>query len=226
MSVNNLEKTDCALSQVPNDQARCHNRLISHCQRTISSLASPTSKTLTASILLISIPSLLFPFFLTFTANYYSQAPYLTMTTTYTQHALTLPSLGRGSYLVTSHITSSLPQIGGVKCGLLHLFLQHTSCALSLNENWDEDVRADMSDALDRVVVEDKGTSTNHFKLVVGLEMHGIATGSLGLGERLLIRFEYTAGKGIYRHDAEGSDDMPVRFPFSTFPCRATLAFI
>ena len=78
--------------------------------------------------------------------------------TSYTQHALTLPSLGRGSHLITDHITSSLPEISSVKCGLLHLFLQHTSCALSMNENWDSDVRADMSDALDGIVVEDKGT--------------------------------------------------------------------
>ena len=79
------------------------------------------------------------------------------MATIYTQHHLTLPSLGRGSHLVTDHITSSLPQISGIKCGLLHLFLQHTSCALSMNENWDDDVRADMSDALDGLVKEDKG---------------------------------------------------------------------
>ncbi|KAF6218975.1 hypothetical protein HO133_005519 [Letharia lupina] len=79
------------------------------------------------------------------------------MATTYTQHHLTLPSLGRGSHLITDHIVSSLPQISGIKCGLLHLFLQHTSCALSMNENWDDDVRADMSDALDGMVKEDKG---------------------------------------------------------------------
>ncbi|KAM0796997.1 hypothetical protein BDR22DRAFT_892743 [Usnea florida] len=101
------------------------------------------------------------------------------MATTYTQHHLTLPSLGRGSHLVTDHIVSSLPQISGIKCGLLHLFLQHTSCALSMNENWDDDVRADMSDALDGIVKEDK------------------------------------AGKGFYRHDAEGSDDMPAHIKSS-----------
>lgn len=28
-----------------------------------------------------------------------------------------------------------------------------------MNENWDEDVRADMSDALDGIVKEDKGAS-------------------------------------------------------------------
>ncbi|KAG8529868.1 uncharacterized protein KY384_005349 [Bacidia gigantensis] len=79
------------------------------------------------------------------------------MTTTYSQHQLTLPSLARGSHLVTSHITDALPEIKTVKCGLLHLFLQHTSCGLTMNENWDSDVRKDMSDALDRIVVEDTG---------------------------------------------------------------------
>lgn len=76
---------------------------------------------------------------------------------TYTQHPLVLPSLGRGSHLITPFIQSSLKkEIDGIQCGLLHLFVQHTSCALSLNENWDEDVRKDMSDALDKIVVEDK----------------------------------------------------------------------
>lgn len=88
------------------------------------------------------------------------------------QKTLTLPSKSRGSYLITDTITSSLPELKSYKTGILHLFIQHTSCALSLNENWDEDVRADMSDALDRIVPEDRKG-------------------------------------GLYRHDAEGSDDMP-----------------
>lgn len=62
----------------------------------------------------------------------------------YTQTSFTLPLLGRGSHLVTEHVTSSVPAIKDVKCGLLHLFLQHTSCALTMNENWDSDVRADV----------------------------------------------------------------------------------
>ena len=37
-----------------------------------------------------------------------------------------------------------LPELKEYKVGILHLFLQHTSAALSLNENWDEDVRTDM----------------------------------------------------------------------------------
>jgi hypothetical protein len=68
------------------------------------------------------------------------------------QKSLTLPSRSRGSYLITDEILSQLPELSSYKVGLLHLFIQHTSCALSLNENWDADVRADMSDALDRIV--------------------------------------------------------------------------
>ena len=90
------------------------------------------------------------------------------------QKTFTLPSRGRGSYLIDSEVTKAIPEISQYRVGLLNLFVQHTSCALGMNENWDSDVREDMSDALDRIVPEDrKGT--------------------------------------MYRHSAEGIDDMPVR---------------
>jgi thiamine phosphate synthase YjbQ (UPF0047 family) len=93
------------------------------------------------------------------------------------RRTLTLPPQARGSYLITPTVVGALPELRDYGIGLLHLFVQHTSCALSLNENWDADVRADMSDALDRIVPMDD------------------------------------AGAGLYRHDAEGRDDMPVRSP-------------
>jgi len=49
----------------------------------------------------------------------------------------------------------AVPEIKNYKVGILHLFIQHTSCALSLNENCDPDVRTDMSNALDRLAPED-----------------------------------------------------------------------
>ena len=72
------------------------------------------------------------------------------------QKQIMLPSKSRGSYLITSTIEKELPEIKSYKVGLLHLFMQHTSAGLSLNENWDSDVREDMSDALDRLAPEDK----------------------------------------------------------------------
>lgn len=68
------------------------------------------------------------------------------------QKQFALPAKASGSYLVTDHVVNALPEIRDYKIGLLNLFVQHTSCALSLNENWDSDVREDMSDALDRIV--------------------------------------------------------------------------
>ncbi|MCJ1264061.1 hypothetical protein MMC22_003932 [Lobaria immixta] len=122
------------------------------------------------------------------------------MTTTYAQQQLTLPSLGRGSHLITPHITSSLSSssstapISNIKHGLLHLFLQHTSCALTLNENWDEDVRADMSDALDGIAPED----TAHIKSsLIGASVSvPITDGNLALGTWQGIWFlEFRNGK-------------------------------
>lgn len=40
------------------------------------------------------------------------------------------------------------------KTGLLHLFIQHTSAALTINENADPDVRIDMKNIFDRLVRE------------------------------------------------------------------------
>lgn len=57
------------------------------------------------------------------------------------QKSFTLPRQSRGSYLITDVVLKEVPEIKDFKVGLLHLFVQHTSCALSLNENWDSDVR-------------------------------------------------------------------------------------
>ncbi len=82
----------------------------------------------------------------------YQSRPSATMS--WFQKSFSLPSRSRGSYLVTDHVVKELPEIRSYKVGLLNLFVQHTSCALSLNENYDSDVRTDMSNALDRIAPE------------------------------------------------------------------------
>lgn len=57
------------------------------------------------------------------------------------QKTFTLPTKSRGSYLITDVVEKEVPEIKDYKVGLLNLFIQHTSCALSLNENWDSEVR-------------------------------------------------------------------------------------
>jgi secondary thiamine-phosphate synthase enzyme len=66
-----------------------------------------------------------------------------------------LKSKTRGCHLVTREILEHLPQ-PLPKAGLLNLFVQHTSCALSINENADPDVRTDMAKILDRLVKENE----------------------------------------------------------------------
>jgi secondary thiamine-phosphate synthase enzyme len=66
-----------------------------------------------------------------------------------------LKSKTRVCHLVTREILEHLPQ-PLPKAGLLNLFVQHTSCALSINENADPDVRTDMAKILDRLVKENE----------------------------------------------------------------------
>lgn len=70
------------------------------------------------------------------------------------QKRFQLARRNKGCYLVTDEILSNLPEIENFKIGMLNLFIQHTSAALTLNENWDPDVRADMTDSLARIAPE------------------------------------------------------------------------
>lgn len=58
----------------------------------------------------------------------------------------------RGFHLITDEVVRHLPALP--KIGLLNLFIKHTSCALSICENWDPSVRLDMESIYDRLVPE------------------------------------------------------------------------
>jgi secondary thiamine-phosphate synthase enzyme len=59
------------------------------------------------------------------------------------QTLIRLQARPRGFHLVTSELLAGLPELAGVRVGLVHLLLQHTSASLLLNENADPDVRTD-----------------------------------------------------------------------------------
>lgn len=111
------------------------------------------------------------------------------------QKQFTLPSKSRGSYLITDHVVSSLPELKQYKVGLLNLFIQHTSCALSLNENWDDDVRADMSDALDRIAPEEGPKGEELYRHSAGKAGH-IATEMVDMSCIWLTRLNANRGTG------------------------------
>jgi secondary thiamine-phosphate synthase enzyme len=70
------------------------------------------------------------------------------------QKRLTLPPFARGFHLVTSRIVDSLPELQKVRVGLVHIFIQHTSASLTLNENADPDVRVDLEMATSHLAPE------------------------------------------------------------------------
>lgn len=68
------------------------------------------------------------------------------------QTEFSLKPKGRGFHLVTDEILSHLPSLP--EAGLLHLFIKHTSAALTINENADPDVRTDMEQIFNHLVRE------------------------------------------------------------------------
>ena len=70
------------------------------------------------------------------------------------QRQLRLPAMPRGFHLITEQVTSALPELSRVKVGLLHLFIQHTSASLTINENADPDVPADLESSFNHIAPE------------------------------------------------------------------------
>lgn len=73
---------------------------------------------------------------------------------TWTQRNLTLPARSRGFHLITHELVEAMPEIGHLSVGLLHVFIQHTSAGLTINENADPDVRVDMETAANQLCPE------------------------------------------------------------------------
>lgn len=90
----------------------------------------------------------------------------------------------RGFHLITDEVEQHLPEIASVSIGLLHLFIQHTSASLSINENADATVREDLESHFNQFVPENAP---------------------------------------YYRHDYEGSDDMPAHIKSSILGAGLTI---
>jgi secondary thiamine-phosphate synthase enzyme len=65
-----------------------------------------------------------------------------------------LPPKSRGFHLVTQEVLRALPPLDHLRCGLLHLFIQHTSASLTINENADPTVRGDLERHFNQFVPE------------------------------------------------------------------------
>lgn len=101
------------------------------------------------------------------------------------QKTILLPAMPRGIHPITRLIEQELDVLmKKLEYGTLHLFLCHTSAAITINEDADPDVTLDMMDILDRIV-----------------PMH----------------------RQLYRHTAEGPDDMTSHALASLIGCSVTI---
>lgn len=112
----------------------------------------------------------------------------------YFQYNIKIKPRTRGFHLITSEIESQLLDLHNIKIGIAHLFIQHTSASLSINENYDPDVRIDFENSLNRIFPEnynlynhtDEGLDdiTSHLKCsVIGNSLTiPISDGKLNLG--------------------------------------------
>lgn len=71
------------------------------------------------------------------------------------QRQISLPPFPRGFHLVTRQVVDALPELAEINVGLLHVFIQHTSASLTINENADPDVQTDLEMAFNHLAPED-----------------------------------------------------------------------
>ena len=80
----------------------------------------------------------------------------LTYVMNFEQTEININSSSRGFHLITDIIQSNIPQIRNYKTGLLNLFLKHTSASITINENMDPTVRADLESHFNKLVPENQ----------------------------------------------------------------------
>ncbi len=73
------------------------------------------------------------------------------------QTLISLRARPRGFHLVTDELLANLPELRRFRVGLLHLWLQHTSASLTVNENADPSVRRDFERFFNRLVPQGEG---------------------------------------------------------------------
>jgi len=71
------------------------------------------------------------------------------------QKSIALKPYPRGFHLITNDILLQIPEIKTVNMGILYIFIQHTSAAISINENADATVRNDFETFTNDMISED-----------------------------------------------------------------------
>ncbi|MFP4089573.1 MAG: secondary thiamine-phosphate synthase enzyme YjbQ [Cyclobacteriaceae bacterium] len=70
------------------------------------------------------------------------------------QKEIRLPAFSRGFHIITRHIEQEFTELKQIRAGVLHVFIQHTSASLTINENADPTVREDFESHINQMVPE------------------------------------------------------------------------
>ena len=70
------------------------------------------------------------------------------------QKSISLKPYPRGFHLITEEVLNKMPELKNFRTGSLHLFIQHTSAGISINENADPSVRIDFETFINHLVPE------------------------------------------------------------------------
>ncbi|MEZ4673475.1 MAG: secondary thiamine-phosphate synthase enzyme YjbQ [Caldilineaceae bacterium] len=80
------------------------------------------------------------------------------------QRTIALTTRRRGFHLITDEIVGQLPELRTINVGVAHLFIQHTSASLALNENVEPEVRADLEAHFNLLVPEEEPHYTHTYE--------------------------------------------------------------
>ena len=111
---------------------------------------------------------------------------------------ITLPAYSRGFHIITDEILRQIPSLPQI--GLLHLFIQHTSAGICINENADHSVLADLNAWFNKIIKENEAYYKHTFEGPDDMPAH-IKTILTGCEITIPIsnaRFNFGTWQGIY----------------------------
>ena len=78
------------------------------------------------------------------------------------QKEIIIKNKKRGFHLITNEIIQNFSELNKILIGLLHLFIKHTSASLTVNENYNQNVRNDFETHFNKMVPEGPQYYTHH----------------------------------------------------------------
>lgn len=76
--------------------------------------------------------------------------------TAWFQKSITLTPRPRGFHEITREVVDQLPELRSLRAGVCHLFIQHTSASIAVNERVEPEVRQDLEAFFNRLAPEDR----------------------------------------------------------------------